>query len=113
MPPIVRAGSFPEDALSGNGRCGSTTAIPGGPCGYGPRLPLLVLSPYAKRNFVSSALTDQTSITRFIEDNWHLGRLGAGSMDQYAGPIDDLFDFSAAPDASPIVLDPDTGLIKG
>lgn len=113
MPPIVRASTFPEDALSGNGRCGSTTAIPGGPCGYGPRLPLLVLSPYAKRNFVSSALTDQTSITRFIEDNWHLGRLGAGSMDRYAGPIDDLFDFSATPDASPILLDPDTGLIKG
>ena len=55
------------------------TALPGvepatlhaqGRCGYGPRLPLLVISPWARHNYVDHKLTDQTSILRFIEDNW-------------------------------------------
>ncbi len=41
-------------------------------CGYGPRLPFLVISPYAKQNNVDHTLTDQTSVLRFIEDNWGL-----------------------------------------
>ena len=52
-----------------------------GRCGYGPRLPLLVISPYAKRTSSIIALTDQSSILRFIEDNWELGRIGNGSSD--------------------------------
>ena len=39
-------------------------------CGYGPRQPLLVLSPYSKTNYVDHTVTDQTSVIRFIEDNW-------------------------------------------
>ena len=39
-------------------------------CGYGPRLPLLVISPYTKANYVSNNLTDQSSVINFIEDNW-------------------------------------------
>ena len=39
-------------------------------CGYSQRLPLVVISPYTRSNFVSSRLTDTSSITRFIEDNW-------------------------------------------
>ena len=35
-----------------------------------PRLPLLVISPFAKVNFVDGTFTDQTSIVQFIEDNW-------------------------------------------
>jgi hypothetical protein len=44
-------------------------------CGYGTRLPLLVISPFAKQNFVDSFVTDVTSILRFIDDNWSLGRI--------------------------------------
>lgn len=40
-------------------------------CGYGPRQPLLVISPYAKVNFVDHTITDQSSILRFVEDNWN------------------------------------------
>ena len=47
-------------------------------CGYGERLPLLVVSPYAQENVVDHTLVDQTSVLRFIEDNWGLPRLGAG-----------------------------------
>jgi phospholipase C len=67
----------PEDALNGPGRFGDPAAAPvayQGRCGYGPRLPLL-LSPYARADFVDHTLTDQTSILRFIEDNWSTDRI--------------------------------------
>lgn len=89
-----------EDQFNAAGKCGnggpladsSGKAIEGR-CGYGPRLPLLVISPWAKDNFVDHTVTSQTSAIRFIEDNWNLGRLGNGSFDQLAGPIDNMFDF--------------------
>ena len=56
-----------------------------GRCGYGPRLPLLVISPWARHNFVDHTMTDQTSILRFVEDNWLGGqRIGDGSFDAIA-----------------------------
>ena len=98
MPPIINQSSLRGiDALTGPGQCGSLK--PGayaGRCGYGPRLPLLVISPYAKRNFVDHHLTDQTSILRFIEDNWRLGHIGNQSFDERAGSLLNLFDFTRA-----------------
>ena len=108
FPPIVNPSAVP-----GLDRCG--TPAPGASparCGYGARLPLLVLSPYARRNFVSHAIGDQTSILRFIEDNWGLPRLGDQSFDALAGSLDGLFDF-AHPDGSPLLLDPATGRPAG
>ncbi len=68
------------------GNCGSATATDTqGRCGYGPRLPLIVISPYAKQNYVDHRATDQSSILRFIEDNWDLGRIGGDSTDVKAG----------------------------
>ena len=111
MPPIVSKSSLPGiDALTGPGSCGA--AAPGaypGRCGYGARLPLLVVSPYAKENFVDHTLTDQTSILRFIEDNWRLGRIGDQSFDEKAGPFDQFFDFSHRRPVSTLFLDPETG----
>lgn len=81
-------------------------------CGYGPRQPLLVISPYARQNFVDNTLTDETSILRFIEDNWQLGRLGDQSMDAKAGSLGNMFDFDPnAKRAAKVFLDPDTGLV--
>ena len=72
---------------------------------YGPRLPLLVISPYARRNYVDHSLTDQTSVLRFIEDTFLNGeRVGGGSFDAIAGPLNGMFDF-AHPDARPYILD--------
>jgi phospholipase C len=108
MPPIVNRSSTPLDYL-----CGDRSDGPGGRCGYGPRLPLLVLSPYAKENYVSNALTDQTSVLRFIEDNWLGGeRISELSFDRKAGPLDDLFDF-ARPVMRRLRLDPATGMRVG
>lgn len=80
-------------------------------CGYGPRLPFLVISPFARQNFVDSTITDTTSILRFIEDNWNLGRLGDQSFDAIAGSILNMFNFTG-PNAPPLFLDPSTGLTQ-
>jgi len=83
-----------------------------GRCGYGTRQPLLIVSPYAKANFVDHTLTDQSSVVRFIEDNWLGGqRLGGGSADVFAGTINSMFDFNQKP--SPIlVLNPTLGTVQ-
>jgi phospholipase C len=82
-------------------------------CGYGPRLPLLVISPYTKQNYVSSNLTDQSSVVKFIEDNWLKGeRLGGGSYDAIAGSLDapgGVLDFHTRPHFQPLILNPTTG----
>ena len=104
MPPIVNHSNTPLDFL-----CGNKSDGPPARCGYGPRLPLLVISPYAKENYVSHALTDQTSILRFIEDNWLSGeRISEISFDRFAGSLADMFDFSHH-GMRRLLLDPVTG----
>ena len=98
------------DNLNAVGKCGNGTPLAGiqGRCGYGPRIPLLAISPWAKINYVDSTLTDQSSILRFIEDNWNLGRIGGGSYDALAGSLQNMFNFNA-PFPRKLVLDPGTG----
>jgi phospholipase C len=104
----------PQDFLTGTGLCGDTTANPplagqNGRCGYGPRLPLLVISPWAKRNFVAHTISDQSSITKFIEDNWGLPGI-SGSFDAIAGSLDNMFNFGRSGGRTkPLFLDPTTG----
>jgi phospholipase C len=40
--------------------------------GDGPRIPMQVVSPYARQGFVDHAYTDHVSILKFIEANWGL-----------------------------------------
>jgi phospholipase C len=116
MGPIVNTSASAQDALTGTGLCGSgAAALPGvnvehaqGRCGYGPRLPLLVISPYSKKNYVDHGVTDQTSILRFIEDNWLDSQRIPGSFDALAGKLDNMFDWKS-PDNSPLVLNTTTG----
>ena len=99
------------DALTDPGLCGSRTPLAGyqDRCGYGPRLPLLVISPFSKVNYVDHSVTDQSSILRFVEDNWLGGeRIGNGSFDALAGSLNNLFDFSR-PRAQTLFLNPTTG----
>ncbi len=105
------------DKLNGPGACGNGTPLRDdlgnpiqGRCSYGPRQPLLVISPFAKRNFVDHTLTDQSSILRFIEDNWGTGRIGGGSFDTRAGPLTNMFNFDEGGfDKRKVFLDPATG----
>lgn len=111
MPPIVNSSNSSVDALSGTAQCGPAANLNGPPgrCGYGQRLPLLVISPFAKANYVDSTLTDQTSILRFIEDNWNLGRIGGSSFDALAGSLVNMFDFADGGNGRELFLDPATG----
>jgi phospholipase C len=116
MGPIVNQSMDTRyDALAGTS-CGlKVQNVAGGyqdRCGYGPRLPLLVISPYAKSNFVDHSTTDQTSILRFVEDNWQLGRIGDFSFDTKAGSLLNMFSFPPnGPVGGPnkLFLDPETG----
>jgi phospholipase C len=94
--------------------CTGADAGPGGyadRCGYGPRLPLEVISPFSKVNFVDHTRTDQTSILKFIEDNWSTGRIGDSSYDDRAGELSNMFDFKGKGKARPLTLDPATGAV--
>ena len=74
-------------------------------------MPFLLISPYARRNFVDHTLIDQTSIARFIEDNWGLPRIGGDAMEQWAGSFGAMFDFNAPARGDRLILDPETGAI--
>jgi phospholipase C len=114
-PPIVNQSNGVADALNGNGLCNSGAqqngaapaapllgAVPAeggaaapalGRCGYGTRVPMMVISPFAKHNFIDHTLTDQTSILKFVEDNWVGGQRiqPGGSFDTIAGTIQNMF----------------------
>jgi len=108
--PIVNQSAVSDDALAGTANCGSPSAVGyQGQCGYGPRQPLIVISPFAKENYVDHRVTDQSSILRFIEDNWNLGRIGENSTDFKAGRLNGLFDFDNS--NSPLILDPASGVV--
>jgi phospholipase C len=116
MGPILLQSQTLLDALNAAGQCGSNPArVPSGQearCGLGPRLPLVVVSPWTRPNSVDHSLTDQSSVVRFIEDNWGLGRIGGGSFDARTGTIASLLDFGH-PQGGRLVLDPTTGEPSG
>jgi phospholipase C len=131
MGPIVNQSDTPYDSLSGtqsprdvaspkrvaSGACGSADSKLSSPgrCGYGPRLPLLIISPFAKVNFVDHSVTDQSSVIRYIEDRWLGGqRLGVASnpsTDAIAGSLCGMFDFKRTKPADLIFLDPNQGTV--
>jgi len=110
MPPIVNDSQSVQDDRTGPGFCGAQAPLDGfqDRCGYGPRIPELVISPYSRVNFISHALSAQSSIIRFIEKNWKLGHIGGGSFDTRSGTIAAMFNFHHAA-AGKLFLDPATG----
>ncbi len=96
--PIILCNPSPAEKITQNDKCG-----------YGPRIPMLIISPYAKENFIEyNKSTDFTSILKFIEDNWNLGRIWGGSLDAKAQSLDNMFDFKSQ-HISPLILNPSTG----
>lgn len=117
MSPTVNDSQTSADQLTGSGFCGKATPAlagylgtsnPQGRCGYGPRQPFLVISPFAKRNFVDHTVTDQTSVIRFIEDNWLNHERIPGSFDAVANSITQMLDFSQH-GSDKVILDPNSG----
>ncbi len=66
---------------------------------YGFRVPFVVISPYAKRSYVSHTVYSHTSIIRFIESKFTLPALTA--RDANADPFTDLFDWQNPPFMTP------------
>lgn len=62
--------------------------------GLGFRVPCLIISPYAKKNYVSKTQYEFGSILKFIEDNWSLKRIGTSDADPTTNSIVDSFDFT-------------------
>jgi phospholipase C len=133
-PPLVNpSAALGFDAVSptNGGNCGTPKgdAIQAR-CGLGPRLVLNMVSPWAKENYVDHTLTDQSSLLRFIEDNWGLNYIDGPatidpsnglrtpgftrnpetqSFDVVTGSFDNMFDFDDGPHLHPLFLDPVSG----
>jgi phospholipase C len=77
----------------------------------------VVISPYARTNYVSQDLTNQASVVTFIENNWLGGqRIGDGSADAISGSLDaanGVLDFNIKPHFTPLILNPTTGKVVG
>ncbi|HVW40177.1 MAG TPA: alkaline phosphatase family protein [Amycolatopsis sp.] len=102
-----------QDAAQDTAMCSSEKTTLGDAedrCGYGPRLPLLVISPFARTNFVDHTRTDQTSVLKLVEDNWFTGRIPGSSFDERAGALWNMLDFHGRP-APAVQLDPKTGAV--
>jgi phospholipase C len=113
MGSIIRGSQQSVDTLNGTGKCGNTgisDLTTQGRCGVGPRLPLLVISPWAKQNNVDNTFSEQASIPKFIEDNWSLGRIGSESADAAAGTLENAFNFNQRYGHAPaVIIDPTSG----
>ncbi len=108
---IVRGSQTPQDTLNGIGQCGTpaqSSAATADRCGVGPRVPTLVISPWAKTNFVDSTFNEQASIPAFIEDNWGLGRVGGNSADTTSGTLMNAFNFDQSYGSAPAIIMNDT-----
>jgi phospholipase C len=108
--PVLFPSHTPKDALNGlgSGSCefkNETTKVEHpSRCGLGPRLPMMLISPYAKSNYVDNTLTEQSSILQFVEHNWSLGSIGSGSEDIDSGSVDNMFEFGNAQRAPQVIL---------
>jgi phospholipase C len=71
--------------------------------GFGIRVPLLVISPYAKRGYITHELGEFSSVLRFVEDNFGLTQLT--NRDRDATPLMSAFDFDQKPrESQPLPL---------
>jgi phospholipase C len=124
-PSVSPADNLTDTSTTGttSGQCGPKTQTKAplageqGRCGFGPRIPMLVISPYARHNHVDSNLADQSSILNFIEYNWHLPGI-PGSADHVLAATDKkegipfdlagMFKFGDQVNEK-LILDPGTG----
>jgi phospholipase C len=124
-PSLSPADNLTNTTLSGetSGQCGAKPQAKAplgdeqGRCGFGPRLPMIVVSPYARQNYVDHDLSNQASTINFVEYNWRLPGI-AGSFDQSESRTDKaehvpfdlagMFDFGTRANSA-LPLSPTTG----
>lgn len=73
--------------------------------GLGPRVPLIVISPYAKQGYISHQLSEFSSFVKFAETNWGLPNLGQRDALTSISDLTDYFNFSQTP-LPPFILKP-------
>lgn len=106
-PAAIAPDSTPPDLQSGD--------QPGGYDLYGIRVPVVVVSPYSKRNAVTNLVHDHTSVLATIEQQWNLPALtyrdaNAASLADFLDPS--VMTFAEPPDlAAP--ANPGPGLLQG
>jgi phospholipase C len=135
-PPLLSpSAALGFDAVSpaNGGNCGTPKADAiQARCGLGPRLPLSLVSAWAKTNYVDHTLTDQSSLLRFVEDNWDLDYIDGPathdpknglrqpnfvrapqkqSFDVITGSFDNMFDFDDSPRRGEFILNPMSGAV--
>jgi phospholipase C len=71
--------------------------------GLGPRVPLIVISPYAKAGYISHKLGEFSSFVKFIEKNWSLPNLGQRDANLNISNLFDYFSFTQTP-LQPLIL---------
>jgi phospholipase C len=54
--------------------------------GTGPRIPMIAVSPFSTGGHVTHTYTEHSSFVKFVERNWHLGKLTARSRDNLPNP---------------------------
>ncbi len=75
--------------------------------GLGPRVPLIVISPYSKPGYVSHQLGEFSSFVKFVESDFSLPNLGARDAIPAISDLMDYFDFSQSPQPAPTNLPTD------
>jgi phospholipase C len=90
---------FPSDLASNDICFGNTTSLACGFFNTGFRVPLIVISPFAKKNYVSHTVMDSTAILKFIETRFSLPPLTA--RDAAQPDMTEFFDFVGVPWATP------------
>jgi phospholipase C len=73
--------------------------------GLGPRVPFIVISPYALANHISSTQYEFSSVLKFVEERFNLPNLGQRDANPNLSDLTDAFDFTQAP-LPPLVLTP-------
>jgi len=72
--------------------------------GDGPRIPLIVVSPFAKTGYISHQYSDHVSIIKFIERNWGLQPITTRSRDNFPNPVTEASN-PYVPQNSPAISD--------
>ena len=73
--------------------------------GLGARVPLVVISPYARRGYISHEQAEFSSFAKFVLRNWSLPSLGQRDALDSTGDLVDYFDFHQMP-VHPLILTP-------
>ena len=105
--PVPDSFPYPIDLQNSYDACYGMTAT-SGVCSFGMtgyRIPLIVISPFAKKNFVSHTLRDSTAWLNLVEERFKISPLTARdaywSTTSPVATMDEFFDFTLVPWATP------------